>query len=142
MKKISLLFLMLCLAGSMAMAQKPVKKERMTPEARAQKMTDRMVKELSLNDQQAKEVQALNLQMANQMKDRKAGMDKKELCDSCKKIVKERKADMKKVRGDFKMNKEMRNEQLKKILTKDQYDLYMKNIKERAAKAQRVDLRK
>lgn len=142
MKKIRLFIMMLCLGGGVAMAQKPVMKEMMTPELRAQKMTEQMKKELSLTDQQAKEVQTLNLQMVSQMKERRGGMEKKELCDSCKKIIKERKADKQKLRGEFREMKEMRNEQLKKILTQDQYELYLKNMKERTAKAQKTYSRK
>ena len=142
MKKISLFIMMICMAGGIAMAQKPTMKKMMTPKARAEKMTEQMKKELSLTDQQAKEVQALNLQTVNQMKERRAGMEKKELCDSCKKMVKERKADMQKVRGEFRKVKVMRNEQLRKILTKDQYQLYLKNMKERTAKAQKTYSRK
>lgn len=138
MRKFSLLMMLFLMIGGVAMAQKPMKKESMTPEMRAQKMTDRMVKELSLNEQQAKSVQVLNLQFVEQMKDKKMGMKDKALCDSCKKMVKERKAENHKMRREFKESKELRNDQLKTILTKDQYDLYMKNMKERAEKAQKV----
>lgn len=103
----------LCLlAGTSVFAQGMKNRESMTVEQMAQKKTDKMTKELMLNEQQSKQLYDLNLQQMQQMKaeGEKAKMD--------------RKAEMEKV---------------KSILTPEQYEKWMMMRKEQAeARAQKM----
>lgn len=144
MKRINLFLIMVLLTG-LAMAQKPIKKEVVTPQAQAQKMTRRMEKDLSLSPQQTREVQILNLEFASQMK--AVSLDKKELrnkvaCDSCKKIAQKQKMVTKNMHTEIKENKEAREAKLKTILTKEQYELYQKNMEQRTHKKDSLRLRR
>lgn len=72
MKRISFLFIVLLTVGTVAMAQGNhrrgrAQKER-TPQEHAERMTERMVKEYSLNDKQKAKLLELNLSMAEKMK--------------------------------------------------------------------------
>ena len=67
MKKISLFLISVMLLSGMAIAQnRPDKnRENLSPEVRAEKMTERMSKELSLNDEQKQQVKEINLVYIN-----------------------------------------------------------------------------
>lgn len=137
MKRICLILLSVCMLGGLVMAQKPVKKDAMTPEARAEKMTTRMVKELSLNNKQAAQIKVLNLELVTRMQAKKVDLKlvrQEIVCDSCKKVKKEKKAEMKEMRAGMKEAKEAREAELKTILTPEQYSLYQKNMEQRSQK--------
>lgn len=55
------LFIIACLSISAAVAQPEAKREKKTPEERAEIMTSRMKKNLNLSDEQVAEVKAQNL---------------------------------------------------------------------------------
>lgn len=117
MKRFNLFLMAILLMGGVVMAQDSRRgdKKDVTPEVRAQRMTDRMVKEYSLNEKQAKELQAANLELVKQMQVNKE----------------QAKAEKRQKREDMKSMRDAREAQLKKILTTDQYTAYQKKQAER-----------
>ena len=117
MKRIVFWMVALLLMSGVAMAQgnRQGGRQQMDPKTRAQRMTERMVKEYSLNEDQKQ--QLLDANQGRHSKDDKAARMTKE--------EREKKAaEMKKSREDY-------DAQLKKILTKEQYDSYVKKQAER-----------
>lgn len=100
----------LLLMGSMAMAQGHRKggNREVDPKERAERMTERMAKELSLNDAQKKELLNANMDLVGK--------------------------DREKIREEMKASRDAYDAQLKKILTKDQYADYTKKKAERKQK--------
>lgn len=96
------------LMGGLAMAQRLHKGDRreVTPQERAERMTERMAKEYALNDEQKKELLSANKALAE-------------------------KGDREKMRQEFKASREAYEAQLKKIMTEDQYAAYAKKQAER-----------
>lgn len=90
-----------------------------TPKERAERMTERMVKEYSLNDSQKAQLLEANMTLMEKM-DKRA--EKKE--DLKAKPTDEERAQMKAARADY-------DARLQKIMTKEQYAAYDKNMKER-----------
>lgn len=110
MKKIGLLLTALFMICGMSMAQGPQGQRgsrNMDPKQRAQEMTERMVKDYSLTDDQKAKVQTLNLEMAQKMSEN-TGEDR----DA-------RRAKMQTVREDY-------NKKLKEVLTDEQYKKHTK----------------
>lgn len=71
MKRIALLIVAAFLMGGMAMAQQARRGDKMPdPKVRAERMTERMAKEYSLNDAQKKQLLEANLAMVEKMGDR------------------------------------------------------------------------
>ena len=71
MKRIVFLMVTLFLMGSVVMAQgQRGEHKKMTPKERAEQMTERMVKEYSLNDTQKKQLFEVNLAQCEKMGDR------------------------------------------------------------------------
>ncbi len=86
-------------------AQRP----NFTPEQRAKAMTERMKKQLNLNDDQVAKLETLNLQFVQeQMKAREAGGD---------------------VRAEMQAASEKQNAALKEILTPDQFQKWQESRK-------------
>lgn len=100
----------LLLMGSVTMAQGHRKggNRKVDPKERAERMTERMAKELSLNDAQ-----------------------KKELLDANKAFIEK---DREQKRQEMKASREAYDAQLKKILTEEQYADYTKKQAERRQK--------
>lgn len=100
----------------------------MDSKTRAERMTERMVKEYSLNDEQKQKLQVANLAWVEKMVANQVGRPGQQKDDKAAKMTKEerdkRMAEMKKSREEY-------DAQLKKILTKDQYDAYTKKQAER-----------
>lgn len=135
------------LMGGVVMAQGHRKGDRreVTPKERAERMTERMAKEYSLNDTQKKELLATNTALMEKMGNRHAvKQDRKgktcQASDSCTcrkgkgdapKMAKE---DREKLRQEMKASREAYEAQLKKILTKDQYATYAKKQADRQQK--------
>ena len=117
MKRIVFWMVALLLMSGVAMAQgnRQGGRQQMDPKTRAERMTERMVKEYSLNEDQKQQLQAAN--QGGRSKDNKAAKMTKE--EREKKM-----AEMKKSREDY-------DAQLKKIMTKEQYDSYVKKQAER-----------
>lgn len=95
------------------MAQRPDR--NMDPKKRAEQMTEQMVKDYSLTDDQKGKVSTLNTEMTTKMseittEDREA-----------------RRAEMEKIREDY-------NGKLEKVLTTEQHEKYVKAEKERREK--------
>lgn len=128
MKRIVFWMVALLLVGSTAMAQQGNRRgggERMDPKTRAQNMTERMVKEYALDEAQGKQLLEVNLAWAEKMAANLPGSAKGEGTAKPSKEDREKKVEeMKKSREDYEA-------QLKKILTKDQYDSYVKKQAER-----------
>lgn len=139
------------LAGSMAMAQNSRRSDnRPDAKERAERMTERMVKEYSLNDTQKQQLYEANLALTQKMGDmpmrRRSDMQKGDKQDKVKKGEKkqmtdaereEMKAEMQKKREEMKTAHEAYDVRLKQILTKEQYDAYAKKQGERRMHAQR-----
>lgn len=161
MKRISLLMIVALLMGGMAMAQQNRRDDRkFDPKVRAERMTERMVKEYSLNDTQKKQLQEANLALVEKTGDRpmhrrgdmRKGKNESDSCCCAKaghrkdaKVNKkdgkrpqltdeqraQMKAGMEKQREEMKAARSAYDAQLQKIMTKEQYAAYTKNMKER-----------
>lgn len=89
MKRIVLMLVAAFLMGGMVMAQHARRSDKMPdPKVRAERMTERMAKEYSLNDTQKKQLLEANMALVERMGDmpmhRRADMKKgKTGCDSC-----------------------------------------------------------
>ena len=99
----------------------------MTPKERAEQMTERMVKEYSLNDTQKKQLFEVNLAQCEKMGDRASMRPQRD----GKKAPEMTKEEREKMRAEMKANSEAYNAQLQKIMTKDQYASYTKKQAER-----------
>lgn len=178
MKRIALLIMTAFLMGGVAMAQQTRCGNRMPdPKVRAERMTERMVKEYSLNDTQRQLLLAANIALMEKMGDmpmpmkRGKGMKRSKCnCDSCTcaqpcsprmkgdkargknqrnmQMTEEQrekmKAEMKTRRAEMEAARTVYNEQLQKIMTKEQYAAYTKNMQDRKdmMQSRRKDMRK
>ena len=128
MKRIVFLMVTLFLMGSVVMAQgQRGEHKKMTPKERAEQMTERMVKEYSLNDTQKKQLFEVNLAQCEKMGDRGSMRPQRD----GKKAPEMTKEEREKMRAEMKANSEAYNAQLQKIMTKDQYASYTKKQAER-----------
>lgn len=116
MKKVSFLFVVLFLVNGIIMAQGPRggNGRNADPKVRAERMTERMVKEYALNDAQKKQVYEANLAFAEKMNSSQPTKEAKE-----------------KERNDMKSSQEEHNAKLKSIMTDEQFAAYTKNQNER-----------
>lgn len=117
MKRIAFLMVALLMVGGLAMAQGPRRegKMKMDPKERAEKMTERMAKEYSLNEAQKKELLDANLALNEKMA----------------KKAEDSKAEKQQMHKEMKANRDAYEAQLKKIMTEEQYASYTKNQAER-----------
>ena len=128
MKKLNLLLIAIFVFASMSMAQgQRGERRNMDPEARATEMTQRMVKQLSLTDDQAKELKAVNLEFTTQLKASRDEMRKNFQDQS----TSNNKPQMNGMSEKYKAAMDAYEVKLQKILTKDQYDQYLKTKSER-----------
>lgn len=157
MKRISFLLVALLLMGGMAMAQGSRRggDKQVDPKVRAERMTERMAKEYSLNDSQKQQLLEANQAMLAKMgrpdgtrhEMRKGKKDKScQATDSCtctckkagkkdgQRAPKMTKEEREKMHQEMKASREAYDVQLKKILTKEQYDTYTKKQAERQKK--------
>lgn len=149
MKKILMILMLVVLTGGMAMAQNSRRSnKRLDPKERAERMTERMAKEYSLNDAQKKQLYEANLGMTEKMgdmpmrrhpdmqtdskQDKVKRADKKQMTDAERK---EMKAKMEKKHAEMKQAREAYDVQLKKIMTKEQYEAYSRKQGERRMNA-------
>ncbi|HPW71523.1 MAG TPA: DUF4890 domain-containing protein [Bacteroides graminisolvens] len=118
MKKIGFLIVALLLTGGMAMAQGPRNGKKMDPKERAERMTERMAKEYSLNEAQKKDLLEANMAFTEKMANR----------------AEDKKAEREELRKEMQNNRDAYDAKLKKILTEEQYAAYSKNQAERQKK--------
>lgn len=121
-EKNRILMVALLLMSGVAMAQgnRQGGRQQMDPKTRAERMTERMVKEYSLNEDQKQQLQDVNLAWVQKMAANQGGRSKDNKAAKMTKEEREKKmAEMKKSREDY-------DAQLKKIMTKEQYDSYVK----------------
>ena len=112
MKKLVLFLTIALFATSGVFAQQG---QRSTPEERAKRQTETLVKELSLTEDQQKKVYEINLKFAQPLAD-----DSKE-------------TDREKLRAQFQKNLEERTAAIKAVLTEDQqkkFDEHQKKMQE------------
>ncbi|MFV0545993.1 MAG: DUF4890 domain-containing protein [Bacteroides sp.] len=147
MKKISYLFVLLMMVGSVAFAQKDQKTPRakkVDPKVRVERMTERMAKEYALTDKQKEQLFEANralvekmdqYQVSSRMHKKGAGLQgkdsiaaKKQMCCKAKRLSKEERM---KRREELKKVHEAYDAQLKSIMTKDQYEALTKKQAER-----------
>lgn len=118
MKKIGFLIVALLLTGVMAMAQGPRNGNKMDPKERAERMTERMAKEYSLNEAQKKDLLEANMALTEKMANR----------------AEDKKAEREELRKEMQNNRDAYDAKLKKILTEEQYAAYSKKQAERQKK--------
>jgi len=152
MKKIAFLLIALFTTGTILMAQGGPRgrqggQRNMDPKDRAERMTERMVKEYSLNDTQKKEVYEVNLAMAQKMTPPQKADSNKEAkkdnkvkdkaccencanCDSCKAAQKEHKGKhAKKGKMGERPSKEDREKMMAEMKkSREDYDVKIKKI--------------
>lgn len=146
MKRIVLIWMAAFLMGGMAMAQQENRSDKMPdPKARAERMTERMAKEYSLNDKQKKQLLEANVALIEKMGEaprrtdmRKGRQAKDDRCcceKSCKRSEKGGKKEQQtdEQRAQRKAALESYNAQLQKIMTSDQYAAYTKKMQDRKA---------
>ena len=128
MKRIAFFMMALLLVSGMAMAQGGQRggNRQMDPKQRAENMTERMVKEYSLNDTQKQKLLEANLAFVEKM-----SAPQKDANGKREKMSNE---DREKMRAEMKKNREDYDAKLKEILTKEQYDTYTKKQAERESK--------
>ncbi|KAA6343030.1 hypothetical protein EZS27_009248 [termite gut metagenome] len=124
MKKVVYLVIAFLVVSSVAMAQAPrgagaEGRNRVDAKTRAERLTERLVKEYSLTDKQKKQVSEANLAWVQQLDSIAQGDNK------------EREAQ----REKMKKAREKYDVQLKKILTTEQYNAYTKAQSERQNRA-------
>ncbi|WP_071146936.1 DUF4890 domain-containing protein [Bacteroides ihuae] len=119
MKRIAFLMVALLMVGGLAMAQgRRMGGMKMDPKERAEKMTERMAKEYSLNEAQKKELLDVNLALNEKMA----------------KKAEDKKVEKEEMHKEMKANRDAYEAQLKKIMTEEQYASYTKNQAERMKK--------
>lgn len=151
MKKISFLMIAFLLLGGIAMAQGPQRGQRqMDPKVRAERMTERMVKEYGLNDTQKKQLLEVNQKWVEKMTPRGQNMGRpnstNQAADSVAVNAGNQKKSSKATKGqrpqmtkeqqekmwqEMKQSREAYNAQLKNIFTEQQYETYIKKQAER-----------
>lgn len=133
MKK-SLLLVALLFVGSMAMAQNTdsnadqQKRQMPNAEEMVNRQTERMVKELSLNDSQKAQLLKLNKEYMGKIGRGMRGPRQQNADNNSQAPTKEQ---MEKMRTERKASMDAYNTELKKILTDEQYTLYQKKQQER-----------
>ena len=145
MKRIIFVWMAAFLMGGMAMAQQARRSDNMPdPKVRAERMTERMAKEYSLNDTQKKQLLEANMELVEKTGDRtgqrkpnvRKGKCGKECSCCCREAGKRAKKDGKRPqltdeqRAERKKARDSYNEQLQKIMTSDQYAAYTKKMQE------------
>lgn len=130
MKRIVLCMLTVLLISSITMAQngRQGSGERVVdPKTRAERMTERMVKEYSLNDEQKQQLLDANLVWVEKMVavGERSNRQKDENAPKVSKEEREKK------KAEMDKSREVYEAQLKKILTAEQYGAYVKKQAER-----------
>ena len=132
MKRIAFLMIALFMIGGVVMAQgQRGEHKKMTPAERAEKMTERMVKEYSLNDAQKKQLLEVNLARCEKMDARmsmRPDVNGKKDGTKAPQMTKE---EREKMRAEMKNANDEYNAQLQKIMTEEQYASYTKKQSER-----------
>lgn len=150
MKKLGLLMVALFMMVAMVMAQGTRRggDRQMDPKVRAERMTERMVKEYALNDTQKKQlleanqgwIEKIGSRSEARSQDMKRDKDKRgkdgQVNDSCckngEKVAPEvSKEGREKKQQEMKAFRDAYNAQLKKIMTKEQYERYVTNQQKR-----------
>ena len=151
MKRIVFWMVALLLMSGVAMAQgnRQGGRQQMDPKTRAERMTERMVKEYSLNETQKKQLLEANMALMEKMGTRPGKMKpemrqgkegQSQATDSCtckqdkRKAPRMSKEDREKMRQEMKASREAYDASLKKIMTKEQYEAYTKQKAERGPK--------
>lgn len=143
MKRIALIWMAAFLMGGMAMAQHARRSDNMLePKVRAERMTERMVKEYSLNDTQKQQLLEANLALVEKMGDipmhrtkahkyHKRDGKYHQLTDEQRA---QKKTELEKKREEKKAARTAYDSQLQKIMTNDLYAAYSKKVQDRKAK--------
>lgn len=132
MKRIAFLMIALFMIGGVVMAQgQRGEHKKMTPAERAEKMTERMVKEYSLNDAQKKQLLEVNLARCEKMDARMSMSPDVNGKKDGKKAPQMTKEEREKMRAEMKNANDEYNAQLQKIMTEEQYASYTKKQSER-----------
>ena len=151
MKKVMVMFAALLMVGSAAVAQQKDRRgggREMDAKTRAERMTDRMVKEYSLNDTQKQQLLEANLAWIEKMEQDRGGranVERKQLTDeqkaemqkkregaknARKQLTDEQKAEMQKKREEMQNARKEYEAKLQSIMTKEQYQAYTKKSAE------------
>ncbi len=129
MKKLILVMFMLVGLSGFTQKQGGMSGDKMTPEERADMMTQRLTKQLDLTAEQQAKVKALYLGQAQKHQEM---MDaRKDKMMDAKEKMKDRRARM---RAEMMADRKKNMEQLKAILTEDQFNKFEEMQKERQQK--------
>ncbi len=120
MKKMIIMAALVIAAAGSAFAQRPDMK-KMDPKERAEKMSQRLKSDLSLDEDQYAQVLALNTANAEKLEEKKEA----------------KKEEMKENREAMKLEREEYNANLKEILTKDQYIKFLEMRNDRKGEGRR-----
>ena len=125
MKKIFFIMVTLLVTTTMVMAQgkgpKDGKQEKVDPKVRAERVTERMTKDLSLTDKQKQQVLELNLASFTQKAENKPMPKPKVEGEAPAKLTKEQREEM---RSEREAERTAYDAKLKFILTPEQYTKY------------------
>lgn len=112
------------MGGSVAMAQDgPRGNKERNPKARAERMTEQMAKEYSLNAEQKQQLLEANLELAEKMRPKMSEEERAKMAEKKEQERKEHEA----VRAEY-------DARLKKIMTAEQYAAYTKKMQEQKDK--------
>ena len=124
MKKTLITLAAILMIGSTASAQEEQNNKQMTerhqfnPEMAAKRQTDQVVKELGLNEEQAAALLKLNTERMSQMTPQRGPIEKN---DSLQPRQRPSKQQMEEMRAKMEEQRNAYNEEVKKILTEEQY---------------------
>lgn len=131
MKRIAFLMIALFMIGGVVMAQgQRGEHKKMTPAERAEKMTERMVKEYSLNDVQKKQLLEVNLARCEKMDTRMSMRPDVNGKKDGKKAPQMTKEEREKMRAEMKNANDEYNAQLQKIMTEEKQSEREQRMKE------------
>lgn len=145
MKRFNLFLVAVLLLSGVAIAQNRQGRgqRNISPEMRAERMTERMARELSLTEEQKKQVNEINLAFIKEAKVGKEDMEELRGAPAApskegkKEIRKVKRDEMKKVHTYMNAACESRDAKLQEVLTNEQYSKYLdmrKQMKERMDK--------
>lgn len=129
MKKLVLMALLVVGITTFAQEKREERKEKLTPEQRADFQVKKMTKDLNLNDKQAEQVKVLVAKEVEKREVKRAEMEAKRA-----EQTKPSKEEMEVRKTEMKASQEAMKAEMKKILTADQYTKWEQKLEERKDK--------
>lgn len=129
MKKLVLMALLVVGITTFAQEKREERKEKLTPEQRADFQVKKMTKDLNLTDKQAEQVKVLVAKEVEKREAKRAEMEAKRA-----EQTKPSKEEMEARKTEMKASQEAMKAEMKKILTADQYKKWEQKLEERKDK--------